>query len=1189
MKTILQNTCVNILTCSLLVLASFSTVSAAKGGGANTVDDGPSIKNITVYTTNNLPVKVELTNSSTIAGYSRTIQSSNPSGTYTITYENGSLYTNLGTGIYTVTYSKTKIENSRSNTTTLTQLVTVKNVEITYPPYVQIDFTKKDAKDRFHTNTINALEAAKVSIKIDNESAFDISSKDDNNGFYLKFSLTNYDGYSANNDLFEEIKQEKTTKNTKVTFVVLHKPENAEKLEDNGSNADFNDTHENAPTETKPDNTITLTSGSKNQVVCLGTSIASNTYSTTGATGVIVSGLPSGVEYNFSDQKVLTLSGTSTVLGTFTYTISLTGGTGSVTTTGTITVNALPTASISGSIVICQNSSTPSITFTGAGATAPYVFSYTLNGGASQTITSTENTATVSVPTNVAGNYSYVLNWVKESSATACSNTVSGTASVTVNPTPTVDAVTSQVKCNLTASDIINFSGTVSGTSYAWTNSNTSIGIVESGSGNISSVQLTNSTSSPVSGKFSVTPTANSCVGAAGTFTVTVNPTPTVEAVTTQVKCNLTASDIINFSGTVSGTSYTWTNSQTSIGIGAGGSGDISSVTLTNSTSSPVSGTFLVTPTANGCDGAAGTFTVTVNPTPETPKLVASDNGNNFSANIILTATVPTLNFDPTKYTYYWYWDNDISKALTPTNSDNTYTLNLSSNNGIYTVQVRDGKGCLSAVSNAATIAPTGYSPSSMSNPSIASSSNMTDGEGNDETSSIPANYVMESSANDDNIEPLNFDNLITQYIYDRTHVNSSYTLLAYNVLDLGDNNIIEKGAAGIINPYNNKTSKFKVKSDLIVKEDGAFIQVPFDIPSYLSLSNVKKFFKSNVSIDPTNMPTPLVSTKYSGNYINTKEEAKNIKTTDPQTLKDSYRNLTLQKGTITTLTGNAFGTLKIEQGADVTFDPLVSEIYIKDLQIVKGPINGSTVIRFTHDVKINVSDKVNIGSNVWFNPTAKKVTFYYGSATTTTNKENEDDYGFFVKGGKTNFNANVFAPNATLNITGGYAYGEYGKDKKSNSTLEDDEEKYANLGTDFVNMSGFFIANKIISKGKNIKWSNQPIAATVSVNPFISPFGTSDLTTETVTEESIPVAEGLTVTVAPNPSSYSFTIKVASKFDTPYSMIIQDASANVVESRTNLMPNAAIQIGQSFRAGIYYLQIIQNDQRKVVRLVKVN
>jgi len=83
-----------------------------------------------------------------------------------------------------------------------------------------------------------------------------------------------------------------------------------------------------------------------------------------------------------------------------------------------------------------------------------------------------------------------------------------------------------------------------------------------------------------------------------------------------QTICTGTAITPIVLTSAVSGTTYTWTrnNTATVTGIPANGSGNISGV-LTNTTVSPVTVTFTITPSANGCPGTPITATVTVNQT----------------------------------------------------------------------------------------------------------------------------------------------------------------------------------------------------------------------------------------------------------------------------------------------------------------------------------------------------------------------------------------------------------------------------------------------------------------------------------------------------------------------------------------------------------------------------------------------
>ena len=90
-------------------------------------------------------------------------------------------------------------------------------------------------------------------------------------------------------------------------------------------------------------NTITLSSasGTNAQTVTVNTVITNITYSTTGATGATISGLPAGVTGSWA-SNVVTISGTPTATGTFNYTVTMTGGCtgGNNTATGSITVNS---------------------------------------------------------------------------------------------------------------------------------------------------------------------------------------------------------------------------------------------------------------------------------------------------------------------------------------------------------------------------------------------------------------------------------------------------------------------------------------------------------------------------------------------------------------------------------------------------------------------------------------------------------------------------------------------------------------------------------------------------------------------------------------------------------------------------------------------------------------------------------
>ncbi len=117
-----------------------------------------------------------------------------------------------------------------------------------------------------------------------------------------------------------------------------------------------------------PNATLSLSSGNDAQNLCINTAITSIVYqSGNGATGITVSGLPTGVTSTLAGD-LLTISGIPTVAGTFTYTVSTTGGCGTATLTGTIVVTNLvtPTFSFGTSLVICPGSTAPLLPTTSA-------------------------------------------------------------------------------------------------------------------------------------------------------------------------------------------------------------------------------------------------------------------------------------------------------------------------------------------------------------------------------------------------------------------------------------------------------------------------------------------------------------------------------------------------------------------------------------------------------------------------------------------------------------------------------------------------------------------------------------------------------------------------------------------------------------------------------------------------------
>ena len=114
----------------------------------------------------------------------------------------------------------------------------------------------------------------------------------------------------------------------------------------------------------------------------------------------------------------------------------------------TVTVRPTPTATISGTITVCQNATAPVITFNNP-QTLPVTITYNING-ANQTMINVGagTSATVNALTNTTGIFAYNLVSVIYQTAPACSNILTGTATVTVNQMLMYISVTTPAACS---------------------------------------------------------------------------------------------------------------------------------------------------------------------------------------------------------------------------------------------------------------------------------------------------------------------------------------------------------------------------------------------------------------------------------------------------------------------------------------------------------------------------------------------------------------------------------------------------------------------------------------------------------------------------------------------------------------------------------------------------------------------
>jgi hypothetical protein len=401
-------------------------------------------------------------------------------------------------------------------------------------------------------------------------------------------------------------------------------------------------------------------------------------------------------------------------------------------------------------------------------------------------------------------------------------------------------------------------------------------------------------------------------------------------------------------------------------------------------------------------------------------------------------------------------------------------------------------------------------------------------------------------------------------YNYQKQNLISSYTLLAFDKVDLGTNNIVASGSVGVTD----SKGEVELGSFSTVSSPGSFVKAKNIDKNGLFISISNPVYAAATGIV---LPTMLLNNVNTNNLPN-----KDVAQNSVSTVSGNYKNLTLKKGSRTTLTGNTFGTIRVEQGAQVTFT--AATINIDQLNVVKGPRNGYSYVRFANDAKVLVSTGVTIGSQVFINPDNNNVTFYMGD-------KKSDDERFTVNGGDTKVNANIYMPKGKLKVNGGYRYGDYGFGF-GDCDRDDEEERYFGQGTAYVNMTGTFIAENIVGNGKNVIWNSfdcsaPPVTVTNSVQQVITQSSTTEKTT-TVTSE-----EELKVTVLPNPSTTYFSLKIESKYETPVNIRVMDSRGRVVDAKSKVGANSTIQLGHDYTSGTYFAELIQGGRRKVVQLIK--
>jgi gliding motility-associated-like protein len=310
-----------------------------------------------------------------------------------------------------------------------------------------------------------------------------------------------------------------------------------------------------------------------------------------------------------------------------TYNIAVFDGFSTVNSQVIVTVNALPaipTITADGPTTFCAGGS---VTLTSSAAT-----SYLWSTGATA----------ASINVTSSGIYN-----VQVTNASGCQRAASGAIMVTVNVLPVTPTITPDGPTTFCAGDSVTLTSSA-GTSYLWSNAETSSNIVVTTTGSYA-LRVIN---------------ASGCQSAASAATaITVNALPATPTITAGGPTTFCAGDSVTLTSSA-GTSYLWSNAETSPNI---------VVTTTGSYALRVTN-------ASGCQSATSTVTaVTVNALPLTPTITAGG-PTTFCAGDRVTLTSSTG-------TSYLWSNAETSPNIVVTSA------------GIYTVRVTNASGCQSPVS----------------------------------------------------------------------------------------------------------------------------------------------------------------------------------------------------------------------------------------------------------------------------------------------------------------------------------------------------------------------------------------------------------------------------------------------------------------------------------------------------------
>jgi hypothetical protein len=258
-------------------------------------------------------------------------------------------------------------------------------------------------------------------------------------------------------------------------------------------------------------------------------------------------------------------------------------------------------------------------------------------------------------------------------------------------------------------------------------------------------------------------------------------------------------------------------------------------------------------------------------------------------------------------------------------------------------------------------------------------------------------------------------------------------------------------------------------------------------------------------------------------------------------TISANYNNLTIGKAAVVTVNGTIYGTITIGEGAQVTFTQ--ASVSIKSLVLNSGKLNVNYTTANFNGTAVKIKSTVVIGDRCRVN--AANAIFHMSDQVTDIEK-------FSVSSSDTRFNGNILMPKGKLQLKG-------------------------TVGP--LVMTGIFMAENIASS----------VAATWNGNTCAGNLITrnQEATSQLVMDKAD--INSFDVTVSPNPTTTDFKLQISSPKHELLTIKIFDITGTLQSEIKGKYSGSEIRVGRQLKSGTYFAEIIKGNERKVVKLIKLN